>query len=63
MEGQEALAIEIDKAKIQKVMHIYGTKTERETINQILDDIIYVEKMRATMEKYKGKGTFKKVYE
>ncbi|MFQ6039343.1 MAG: hypothetical protein ACE5PV_00700 [Candidatus Poribacteria bacterium] len=63
MESQEALAIEIDKAKIRKVMNIYGTKTERETINQILDDIIYVEEMKTAMEKYKGKGTFKKVYE
>ena len=50
MESQEALAIEIDKAKIQKVMNIYGTKTERETINQILDDIIYVEKMKTASE-------------
>jgi len=50
MESQEALAIEVDKAKIQKVMHIYGTKNERETVNQILDDIIYMEEMNAASE-------------
>jgi hypothetical protein len=63
MESQEALAIEVDKSKIQKVMNIYGTKSEIETINKILDDILYVEKMNTTMKKYEGKGTFKKVYE
>ena len=63
MDNQEALAIEIDKTKIQKVMHIYGTKSEQETINQILDDVIYLEEMKKTMEEYKGKGIFKKVYE
>lgn len=63
MESQEALAIAVDKEKIRKVMHIYGTKTERETINQILDDVIYVEEMKATVERYKNKGTFKKIYE
>lgn len=63
MESQEALSLEVDKAKIQKVMQIYGIKTEQETINKILDDIIYVEEMKKTMEKYKGKGTFKRVYE
>ena len=63
METQELLAIEVNKSKIQKVMHLYNTKSERETIDQILDDIISVEDMRKTMEQYKGKGTFKKVYE
>lgn len=50
MEGQEALAIEVDKAKIQKVMNIYGTKTERETIDGILDDIIYMEEVKTASE-------------
>ena len=50
MENQEALAIEVDKAKIRKVMHIYGTKNERDTINQILDDIIYMEEMKTASE-------------
>ncbi|MBC8230417.1 hypothetical protein H8E77_12795 [bacterium] len=63
METQEALAIKVDKGKIQKVMNIYGAKSEQETIDQILGDIIYVEEMKKTMEKYKSKGTFKKVYE
>jgi Arc/MetJ family transcription regulator len=50
MESQEALSIEVDKAKIQKVMRIYGTQNERETVNQILDDIIYMEEMNAASE-------------
>lgn len=31
-------------------MHIYGTKSEQETINQILDDIIYMEEVKAASE-------------
>ena len=55
MESQEALVIEVNKAKIQKVMRIYGTKNERETVNQILDDILYVEEMKTVSEEKRHK--------
>ena len=35
MASQEALSIEVDKAKIRRVMHLYGTKTEKETIKNL----------------------------
>ena len=48
----------LDEALIKNAQKILGAKTETETIESALSDVIYKEKMRKFIEQTKGKFKF-----
>lgn len=48
----------LDAALIKNAQRILGAKTETETIESALSDVIYQEKMRKFIEQTKGKFKF-----
>ena len=48
----------LDQALIKSAQKILGAKTETETIESALSDVIYQEKMRKFIEQTKGKFEF-----
>lgn len=48
----------LDEALIKDAQIILGAKTETETIESALSDVIYQEKMRKLIEQTKGKFKF-----
>ncbi len=55
--------MKLSRQKVESLRKLYDSATPEQAIEQMLDDMLYMEEMRRLMKKYKGKGKIKNVYE
>jgi len=63
MQNGVYVALKLDPRKIERVRKLYRSERPEQALEQVFDDMLYMDKMRRLMMKYKGKIHIKSVYE
>jgi hypothetical protein len=57
------IPMRLSRRKVERLRKLYDSATPDQAIEQVLDDMLYMENLRRHFKKYKGKVNIKKVYE
>jgi hypothetical protein len=55
--------MKLSRREVERLRKFYSSATPEQAVEQMLDDMLYMEELRRLMRKYKGKGNIKNVYE
>jgi len=63
MQNGVYVPLKLDRQKTERVRKLYRSEKPEQALEQVFDDMVYMDKMRRLMMKYKGKVHIKNVYE
>lgn len=63
MQNGVYVPLKLDRQKIERVRKLYRSEKPEQALEQVFDDMVYMDKMKRLMMKYKGKIHIKSIYE
>jgi hypothetical protein len=57
------IPMKLSRRKVERLRKLYDSATPEQAIEQMLDDMLYMEALRRLMRKYKGKLHLRSIYE